>query len=320
MKILKVLVAILAFCLLLSMLAACDTSLIDTSDECKHSWKNATCEEPKTCSKCGETSGNALGHTTANGECYRCNGYIGTKPAKPQYISNRSINHDDNKGYFYFLFSFKDGNENEIKFGATVKIRIVNSENETVYSKTHTVTEKDFGTWENKYYNKKWLAASIYIYDADITLGSSKSGKIYYTITASDGTSWDEYSLDISDDLPVKQTTIILPTLPDTIADFSYSGKTTSAVKITNITYEISDDDLYFYFTGEKTYDVEGNKYSRSCVVGWKLYDSEGYIVDSGTFYSPNIAVGEKFRDEKEYAWDVIKPGETYTLVISNVD
>jgi hypothetical protein len=53
--------------------------------------------------------------------------------------------------------------------------------------------------------------------------------------------------------------------------------------------------------------------------VGWKLYDSEGYIVDSGIFYSPKIAVGEKFRDEVEYAWDVIKPGEIYTLVISNV-
>jgi hypothetical protein len=64
---------------------------------------------------------------------------------------------------------------------------------------------------------------------------------------------------------------------------------------------------------------MEGDRYSSTCVVGWKLYDSEGYIVDSGIFYSPKIAVGEKFRDEVEYAWDVIKPGEIYTLVISNV-
>lgn len=77
---------------------------------------------------------------------------------------------------------------------------------------------------------------------------------------------------------------------------------------------------MYIYFTGEKTYDSEGSKYSQSCKVGWKLYDSEGYILDSGMFYSPNIAVGEKFRNEKECAWDVIKPGETYKLVISSVD
>ena len=284
-----------------------------------HSWEAATCVNPKTCSVCGKTNGEPLGHTTSNGECYRCKEYIGTRPASPQYISNRSINHDDNNGYFYFLFSFLDENDNEMKCGATVKIRIVNSKNETVYSKTHTVTEKDFGIWENKYYNEEWLAASIYIHDSDITPGLSTSGKIYYTITASDGSYWKECSLDISGDLPVKQAKIILPTLPKTITEFSYSGNVYSTVKITNITYEISDDDLYIYFTGEKTYDMEGDRYSSTCVVGWKLYDSEGYIVDSGTFYSPKIAVGEKFRDEEDYAWDVIEPGEVYTLVISNV-
>ncbi len=29
---------------------------------CTHTWKNATCTSPKTCTKCGETSGTALGH------------------------------------------------------------------------------------------------------------------------------------------------------------------------------------------------------------------------------------------------------------------
>ena len=120
--------------------------------------------------------------------------------------------------------------------------------------------------------------------------------------------------------MPVKPTKIILPTLPEIISDYSYSGSKKSSVKITNITYEISDDDLYLYFTGEKIYDSEGNKYSRSCNVGWKLYDLDGYILDSGTFYSPAIAVGEKFRDEDERIYGVIKPGETYKLVISSVD
>lgn len=42
---------IIAICLLL---AGCS---------CKHEWKEATCTEPKTCTKCGETEGDALGHT-----------------------------------------------------------------------------------------------------------------------------------------------------------------------------------------------------------------------------------------------------------------
>ena len=37
-----------------------------------HKWKEATCTTPKTCSVCGTTEGNALGHTTANGTCSRC--------------------------------------------------------------------------------------------------------------------------------------------------------------------------------------------------------------------------------------------------------
>ncbi len=33
-----------------------------TGCACKHEWVEATCTEPKTCSKCGETEGEALGH------------------------------------------------------------------------------------------------------------------------------------------------------------------------------------------------------------------------------------------------------------------
>ncbi|MBR2013060.1 MAG: hypothetical protein IJ995_02465 [Clostridia bacterium] len=36
---------------------------------CKHSWKNATCEAPKTCSKCGATEGKAAGHKWKAGNC-----------------------------------------------------------------------------------------------------------------------------------------------------------------------------------------------------------------------------------------------------------
>ncbi len=36
---------------------------------CSHSWKNATCEVPKTCSKCGATEGEAAGHKWKDGNC-----------------------------------------------------------------------------------------------------------------------------------------------------------------------------------------------------------------------------------------------------------
>ena len=35
----------------------------------QHDWVDATCENPKTCSKCGETEGNALGHEWIDADC-----------------------------------------------------------------------------------------------------------------------------------------------------------------------------------------------------------------------------------------------------------
>lgn len=38
-----------------------------------HKWENATCDKPKTCTQCGATEGNALGHNKdSNGKCLRC--------------------------------------------------------------------------------------------------------------------------------------------------------------------------------------------------------------------------------------------------------
>ena len=45
--------SILMVVVLLVLLASCG---------CKHEWKAATCTEPQTCTKCGKTEGNALGH------------------------------------------------------------------------------------------------------------------------------------------------------------------------------------------------------------------------------------------------------------------
>ena len=49
-----------------------------------HSWDDATCTAPKTCSVCKATDGEALGHTTENGTCERC---------------EKEISSDDPKGY-----------------------------------------------------------------------------------------------------------------------------------------------------------------------------------------------------------------------------
>ena len=50
------LVVIVLFIFSTAILASC-------SKECEHTWQDATCTEPKVCTKCGETEGEALGHS-----------------------------------------------------------------------------------------------------------------------------------------------------------------------------------------------------------------------------------------------------------------
>ena len=48
------------------------SSVTGNNTPCSHVYSAATCTEPQTCSKCGETKGSALGHTTSTGTCTRC--------------------------------------------------------------------------------------------------------------------------------------------------------------------------------------------------------------------------------------------------------
>jgi len=43
--------------------------LLLTGCECKHEWQAASCDTPKTCSRCQATEGEALGHTWADATC-----------------------------------------------------------------------------------------------------------------------------------------------------------------------------------------------------------------------------------------------------------
>ena len=92
--------------------------------------------------------------------------------------------------------------------------------------------------------------------------------------------------------------------------------------EVTDFSYEVSgwnDGKAYVNITisGEKTYDVKGNSYSRGCLVGWKLYDSKGTVIDSGNFNTSNIAVNESFAETTSYINNL--PVGVYTLELLNV-
>ena len=52
-----------------AMLLVVFTVLLLTACSCEHEWENATCTAPVTCTKCGETAGEALGHKWVEATC-----------------------------------------------------------------------------------------------------------------------------------------------------------------------------------------------------------------------------------------------------------
>lgn len=229
-------------------------------------------------------------------------------------MSDWDFFHYDDFDKYVLVFQLADEDDEIISCTGTVEIKIVNSDDVTVYNKKHEFTEKDFSEWTIGQTVEKYLA-SIYIAPGDITTGASANGKVYFKVTAGDV--YFEETIIECDDLPVKPITLKLPDLPKTVKE-NWSYGVWTKTRIDEITYKVDGDSLYFYFSGEKTYDHSGNSGDSMCVFNWKLYDADDYLVDSGSVYIDGLSVGDKFKNEEAYSWDKIKPGQEYKLVLAD--
>ena len=119
-------------------------------------------------------------------------------------------------------------------------------------------------------------------------------------------------------------TKFILPSTPTTISDGSYSRCTVEKITLSRetgygyVTYKLT-------FLLKSTYHKNGSSYSDSARFGWKLYDEDGLVVDSGTGYSDaQIKVGEKskttitFTIGGSFSYS-LDPDKTYTLVLLDI-
>ena len=62
-------IIILGLLLVISCLSACGNNKEQIKDVHEHAWKAATCSEPRTCTICGLTEGEALGHEFMEATC-----------------------------------------------------------------------------------------------------------------------------------------------------------------------------------------------------------------------------------------------------------
>ncbi len=104
---------------------------------------------------------------------------------------------------------------------------------------------------------------------------------------------------------------VLRDSLPTTLREYNYKNEVNTTWSVTDFRYsaryyEYRDQyTVDLYFSGTKVYDYRGSGQGAACSISWQLYDSDGYVVDSGTCRSPSVRMGEKFRDAHDYIFDL---------------
>ena len=291
-KLLLITCICLTMAILLSALSACDFSSENYVGYDEETRKGSVSEQQT----------NSTTSTTQN-EQQTNNSNDDTKGENNNSANIKSMTHNvyEYSDEIKINISFKDFSGYTAYSAASVDVKIVDSTNTVIYDKTLKKTESQSG---------------VSITHDEITVGSTSTGTLYYKVYT-DNTSFDEVSFELTK-LPWT-VNVTLPSTPKSVSYYSYSGAIQSTCKITEISYTVGyGDSLCIHFTGEKTYDKNGSNQSGYCYIAWKLYDSDGYVVDTGTCYTNSLRTGEKFKNAEAWAYDVIEEGKSYTLVITD--
>lgn len=268
--------------------------------EHRHSWTDATCTEPKKCKSCGATEGKAKGHDwaeatdTAPKTCKTCGATEGTVKehewqeascTEPKTCKLCGATEGSPKGH--------DWQNATCENPKTCKVC--------------AATEGSAG-------EHNWQEATCTEPKKCKTCGTTEGNAL--------GHSFVEGVLCVRCG-ESRGATIQFPEMPVTV-NYSISGKLYRSAEITEVTAALDnvnkEGKLRYKLTikGSCTYDLEGNTITDSVYMGYKLLDSEGYVIKSGLIGVDNVGLGDKFKEEL-VLFD-LEIGETYELVFNDVN
>ena len=226
-----------------------------------------------------------------------------------------SFQYNEGTNDYSLFFGLLNDKYTYIAADVDVDIRIVNDEDEEVYSATKTVTAKDFGNYESQAAGKQYLA-NVRIPASDIKNGKSNNGTVYLTVYKGNEVRFDEVNCSALYCLPVADVQLNVQDLPVELEVKEYDGSVESIISVTDVTYDYEKgifSQLKITISGQKTYgNSSGYGYD---IISYKLYDSSGYLVESGNVYLKSLSAGDKFKEDS-IIYDVT-PGETYSLQLT---
>ncbi len=226
-----------------------------------------------------------------------------------------SFQYNDGTKDYSLFFALCDDKGKHVTSKVNVNIRIVNSAGETVFEGTRNITEADFGYYSRKD-EESQLLANLRIPASEISPGKAVDGTVYFTVYKDGVWQFDECNCEIYRDLPIKDFHIVTENLPAEVTLYSYDGSVQSKFVISSVDCQTDSDILStakVIISGVKTYGSGGDV----DFIGYKLYDSEGFMVHTGAVSLASLKSGDKFRDDSILLYDII-PGEPYTLEFSS--
>ena len=234
--------------------------------------------------------------------------------SRAEVLKGWSFQYNEETKDYSLFFGLCDKNDNFVSADAFVAIRIENENGDIVYEGTKSITKSDFGTYTNQIDGERFLA-NVRIAEAEVLEGTSSNGTVYFTVSDEKTISFDECNCAALYCLPVKAIHLTAGSLPIELQQKGYTGSIESKVRITDVQYivdsSLSLSRMTVVLSGEKTY---GSSELSHDIISYKLYDSEGYMVDSGQVYlGTSLSVGDKFKDDSLVLYDLM-PGESYTL------
>lgn len=213
---------------------------------------------------------------------------------------------------YSLFFGLLDKNGNYLSADGNVDIRIVNEKDEEVYTATRSFSKDDFGNYTSQIAGEQFLV-NVRIPASDIEEGKSSSGKVFLTVYNENSYVFDEVNCEAAYCLPLSDIHLIHGDFPQEIEVAGYLGGTDAILRINDLTYEFDKEyipQLKITLLGEKVYGKDSRSVAYD-IIDYKLYDSEGYSIDSGSVFLDSLREGEKFKDSSIVIYD-ITPGETY--------
>lgn len=239
----------------------------------------------------------------------------GSSASRVETLKSWSFQYNEGTSDYGIFFGLADKNDKPVAADVDVDIRIVNDENEEVYSGTKSVSSDDFGNYTSQAAGDQYLA-NVRIPAAEITAGKSANGKVYFTVYKENEVQFDEVNCDALYCLPIEDVQVTFDEFPLDLKVKDFMGGTASVIQIQGAEYKFDKDyspRLNITITGEKK---SGSGNSGYDVVSYKLFDSAGYMIDSGNVYLSSLSAGDKFKDDSVVIYDVI-PGESYVFQLS---